>query len=357
MSCSRIYQVVVYLGSCPEQDSIWAGAKELAIPALKKSGIDLIFQEISTEQLVKKLKYNEAEFVALFAKSDIHIFVDHPHQGSVKNLQWDMDVLRNELVSHLHGHPGFPTGHQVNCYVFLQDKFGYIEKLSSFFLPTLKVDLIELAENNILVYNEIDDFLRKFPSSEFVVKTGYSTNTLVNTIRCESYHAVYARLRRLYDDHCVMGNPSLKFKYAFIQQRVKNGREMKFIFFNGEYRYKQKIKLGATPKAFQCDDSVTIEFAKNVMLHVKQCVPEIIWQGIIRIDIMEDDDANLFVNELESLGADLLPQRADIDMPLYAKVKTHMSQLYADVLIQNALTLAAAGGTVHHEIVVDELAC
>ena len=125
----------------------------------------------------------------------MHIFVDQPHQGNIKNLMWDMGTLKTELVSHLSSHPGFPTGLQVQCPIFLQDKISYIEKFSQFFLPTLKVDLISFVENNISTYNEIDAFIRGYPSSEFVVKTGYSTNTLLNSIKCTDSNKVYDRLR------------------------------------------------------------------------------------------------------------------------------------------------------------------
>ena len=81
-----ILKVAVYLGSLPDQTSIWHGAKALVIPALKAKGIELDFQEISSELLVRKLKYTEVQFATALSASDIHIFVDHPHQGSVRNL-------------------------------------------------------------------------------------------------------------------------------------------------------------------------------------------------------------------------------------------------------------------------------
>lgn len=81
-----VLKVCVYLGSLPEQSYIWNGAKVLAITALLKKGITLDFEEISSETLVKKLKYTETEFATCLGSSHIHIFVDHPNQGSVRNL-------------------------------------------------------------------------------------------------------------------------------------------------------------------------------------------------------------------------------------------------------------------------------
>ena len=56
------------------------------------------------------MKFTEAQFAKAFSDADIHIFVDHPHQGNIKNLMWNMGTLKTELVSHLSTHPGFPTG-------------------------------------------------------------------------------------------------------------------------------------------------------------------------------------------------------------------------------------------------------
>lgn len=84
-----------------------------------------------------------------------------------------------------------------------------------------------------------------------------------------------------------------------------------------------------------------IQFAEEVMQYIKTFVPEIISQGIIRVDIMEDNEGGLFVNELESLAANLTPQHYyySCDLHRYAEVKVSMSKLYADILVQQAFRI------------------
>lgn len=343
----RSVNIVAYIGSCPDQNSIWAGAKGLADNEIKLLNLpyEIKFTDIKTEDIHRgEVKYpsgngpvpprsstTEYEFAAKFSEADIHIFVDHPHQGNIRYLEWDMDILKNELMVHLKDHPGFPTGKQIMCYVFLQDKVGYIEKAPHFFLPTLKVNLKEFNENDIGMFNEIYHFLNLYPGSPFVVKTGYTTNSHLNSLRCSGPNEVYNRLQKLCLDHLIEGTGQLKFSYAFIQKKVENTREHKLLFFNKEFQYVQKICKGSG--ALSHSDEEILEFAKKVMDYYVDFVPEIITQGIIRIDIMEDDEKRLFVNELESLAANISSNQGTIELIKYSQLKTSVSNFYKDIVV------------------------
>ena len=175
---------------------------------IKNDPYELEFKEITAEDIHRKelnhssgngpvparASTSEADFARKFSDADIHLFVDHPMQGNIRNLEWDMETLKNELINHLKDHPGFPTGDQVGCYIFLQDKLGYIVKAPHFFLPSLRVNLNELFNNDIATLNEIDNFLAHYPKSAFVVKTGYSTNSHILKLRCSDKNAVYNKL-------------------------------------------------------------------------------------------------------------------------------------------------------------------
>lgn len=60
-----------------------------------------------------------------------------------------MEVVSN--LQRLKGHPGFPTGENLRCPIFLQDKFVYLRAMPhKLCLPTLKVILLEFT---ISTYN------------------------------------------------------------------------------------------------------------------------------------------------------------------------------------------------------------
>jgi hypothetical protein len=75
---------------------------------------------------VNKYKLTEMDIVNWLLEGDIHFIISHIHQGIVK----------------LHDHPGFPSGDNLQCPVFTQDKYKYLSVLMSKGLcnPTLKVD-------------------------------------------------------------------------------------------------------------------------------------------------------------------------------------------------------------------------
>lgn len=70
--------------------------------------------------------------------SDFHIFLSHPHQGI--SIQY---FNCSELLSHLlrlEMHPGFPSGNNLRCPIFTQDKLFYIQALRDFTIPTFALE-------------------------------------------------------------------------------------------------------------------------------------------------------------------------------------------------------------------------
>lgn len=95
---------------------------------------------LSTRE-VKLRQWTARQFVSWLLKSDVHFILSHVHQG-LSQLQWKMSTIQREL-NRLCFHPGFPTGLQLKCPVFLQDKFRYLQVLPTLTNATLKIPLLQ----------------------------------------------------------------------------------------------------------------------------------------------------------------------------------------------------------------------
>ena len=93
---------------------------------------------------VNKYKLTEMDIVNWLLQGDIHFIISHIHQGIV-NI--NMDKLYTSIKK-LHDHPGFPSGDNLQCPVFTQDKYQYLSVLMSKGLcnPTLKVDFLPIMD-------------------------------------------------------------------------------------------------------------------------------------------------------------------------------------------------------------------
>jgi hypothetical protein len=118
--------------------------------------------------------------------------------GVGEHLGWNYaDLLTN--LARLRDHPGFPSGEQVMCPVFQQDKYSYLEALLPFklIIPTLKVNctpwekililcimLSKLrigcldGESCVLNIDEVAAFLGTYSEGAgWVVKLPFTTNS------------------------------------------------------------------------------------------------------------------------------------------------------------------------------------
>jgi len=77
------------------------------------------------------------EVVGWLLDSDIHIILTHLHQDLTF---WDcreVGLALHELESHI----GFPSGSNLRCPIFQQDKYRYIEAVPDITIPTLRIDI------------------------------------------------------------------------------------------------------------------------------------------------------------------------------------------------------------------------
>ena len=75
--------------------------------------------------------------------SHVHLILGHVHQSLLThNLLWDMTYAMLQY-NRLKYHVGFPSGDQLQCPVFTQDKIKYIDCLGDLAVKTLTVPLTE----------------------------------------------------------------------------------------------------------------------------------------------------------------------------------------------------------------------
>ena len=102
-------------------------------------GLIRIHVEYITNSDVSDRKWLPSHLVDYLLESDLHFILTHVHQGlTSKNIGW----IIPSLLKHLHRlkhHPGFPTGDQLSCPVFTQDKIKYIKYLGDFAIPTFEI--------------------------------------------------------------------------------------------------------------------------------------------------------------------------------------------------------------------------
>jgi hypothetical protein len=102
--------------------------------------------EVMDTSMLCRFKWAPKQFVDWLLQSNIHFILAHVHQSLLlHNLMWDM----REALSHfqrLKYHTGFPTGDQLRCPVFTQDKIVYLKCLGDLANNTLTVPLTEDGE-------------------------------------------------------------------------------------------------------------------------------------------------------------------------------------------------------------------
>ena len=124
-------------------DSTQSGPFLSAMTAVRKrfsSSLNIVVETLTTSELCK-LKWQPDELMKWAMRSHCHIFIAHIHQSLLLHkVVWDMDFACQEY-RRLKYHNGFPTGDQLRCPVFTQDKIKYIEDLGTLAVKTMTVPL------------------------------------------------------------------------------------------------------------------------------------------------------------------------------------------------------------------------
>jgi hypothetical protein len=98
-------------------------------------------------QLKDKVRYEgwtQTNLINWLRDADIYIIICHVHQGfGHAPLMWNPVEFYDELYRTLKDRRGFPSGEQLRCPVFTQDKVRYLSALDGLVNPTRIVPIIE----------------------------------------------------------------------------------------------------------------------------------------------------------------------------------------------------------------------
>jgi hypothetical protein len=175
------------------------------IAAIRELNIDrsLYTIEILNCDDVNVNHYSIQDIVKWLLASTVHFITDHVHHGLQLELldsnyskQKGHGFTMNSILSELQRlklHRGFPHGNYLQCPMFLQDKYVYLDILRNQGMcnPTLKVDsrsswFDDTEGNSTILLSTIDDFLdncNEEGSSGWVVKLPFVTNQIVKGLK------------------------------------------------------------------------------------------------------------------------------------------------------------------------------
>ena len=126
-------------------ESTQSGPFLSAMEAIKKrflSSVNVVVETLTTSELCK-LKWQPDQLMDWFLRSHCHFILAHIHQSLLLHkLVWDMDFACQQY-KRLKYHNGFPSGDQLSCPVFTQDKIKYIEDLDNLAVKTMTIHLTE----------------------------------------------------------------------------------------------------------------------------------------------------------------------------------------------------------------------
>jgi hypothetical protein len=100
---------------------------------------NVVFQIIDVKFL-RENTWSVRDFVNWLLSGHIHFIIAHIHQG-LQAIGWEIEDLYAELLR-LRDHPGFPRANKLECPIFTQDKFKYLDALPpGYTMPSCRVPL------------------------------------------------------------------------------------------------------------------------------------------------------------------------------------------------------------------------
>jgi hypothetical protein len=123
----------------------------------------------------KQLGWGIKEIIDWLLESDIHFILNHMHQGMKGT---DCRIV-DPNIQRLYHHPGFPTGEELSCSIFQQDKFKYIRAIPMETIPTLQLQFESEGPPDLSVREtgEINRFMDTFDEGcGWHVKPPFTTN-------------------------------------------------------------------------------------------------------------------------------------------------------------------------------------
>jgi len=257
------------------------------VSASLQSTVDMRLNLI-TNKVVGESHMTECEIVDELMKCDVHVILGHMHQG---NPQWSPVELYYHL-NRLNNHVGWPSGENLRCPVFQQDKYRYISKCPELTIPSLKLEFGRDWTDEILEFTSSHD-----EKHGWIVKLPFTTNSEGISF-CKTTVDVLAAAQSKYDK---FGH---RIPYAILQPCLANRKEYKVVLLGGEALYVANISqhegLGA-PFSSSPHNELKLLAEQACEILESRC-PGALTQQILRVDIMQSCNG-LVVNEFESLEA------------------------------------------------------
>jgi hypothetical protein len=154
----------------------------------------------------------------------------------------------------------------------------------------------------------------------WVLKAPYTTNC--HYVRfCKTMHSVLNNL--------FIANIKLfgSIPYVMLQACMKNRQEYKVVVFNEEVQFVTANARRARPSISfsKRPHYKLIQFAQDAVQDLKKSCPEFLCDGLVRVDIFQNENGDMIVNEFESLGANYYTNN-DVDM-LFSQKLVHYWEL------------------------------
>jgi hypothetical protein len=138
--------------------------------------------------------------------------------------------------------------------------------------------------------------------NKFVVKLPFSTNS-IRIKYAVGMDGIISALQSFIKNDSVFGY----IPYAMIQPELPENAEVKIVCFNGEPKFKSKVKKGKNSRSpfGRAKQEVFFAFARTVIDTIRRLCPEIDTQQVLRIDVFgfRGRPGVFIVNELEGYEA------------------------------------------------------
>jgi len=204
--------------------------------------------------------------------------------------------IRHEL-QRLSNHIGFPTGLNLSCPIFLQDKLSYIRSLPQHHvIPSYCVSLPLVTPLRDFEEVGLINFLSNHSEGcGWVVKAPFTTNG-EGVSFCKTKEDVLEALRR---DQKKFAPRDIN--YLIVQPCLENAKEYKVVCLGGHPQYISKHSRSGKGSAFSTRHEV-MTFARKMLTIISENNQSVIVNMLCRVDVMMYKD-KLVVNEFESFEA------------------------------------------------------
>jgi hypothetical protein len=268
--------------------------------------------EVLTISDLRALKWDISDFFVWFFSGDLHFITNHPVQAveffDSRDLEAQLETIRH--------HRGFPCLEEIECPIFRQDKFVYINACQDICIPTYRIDfpvpevtvvkksrVISISKDDLqlspTIINEIEQFMALHDEGKgYILKLPFCTNC-EGIRRCSTIDQILDGIKSRYV------NFGHRVGYCLLQVNLANKMEYKIAICPGKSPYitnpARKAK-GAT--AFSKEPHLKLfQFAERALRVLKTRVRGTLDTMLVRVDVMQRLDGSFVVNEYESLEA------------------------------------------------------